>query len=449
MSNQKEYYNVELIEELPSLTIVRISQNIKILSSILFTFFLFFVFIVIYMPWLQTLPGMGKVIAYAPLERQQNIEAPIEGRIVKWYVQEGTKIKKGDKIAEISDNDPNYFERLKEQRSFLNDSMRAAKDRAESFKVLISTLEDSRRNAILAADLRVKMANERVIATENQLIAAQATFNTSELNYNRQKSLDEKGLTSIRNFELAELEYKRSLTEIDRTKATINAARKEVNALSADKAKIDKDGNASIANAKASYASAISEIARATAEINRLDITMARQSTQIIKAARNGTILRLTVNQGTEMVRAGESIAVLVPDTNKRAVELFVSGNDIPLVTRSEEVRLQFEGWPALQFNGWPSVAIGTFSGKVSLIDSTDNGKGKFRVVVTPEKDEDWPEIKYLRQGVRANGWIIVNQVPLWYELWRQYNGFQPIVNESDEDKKEKDNVIKRKEKKN
>jgi adhesin transport system membrane fusion protein len=293
------------------------------------------------------------------------------------------------------------------------------------------------------------MANERVIATENQLIAAQATFNTSELNYNRQKSLDEKGLTSIRNFELAELEYKRSLTEIDRTKATINAARKEVNALSADKAKIDKDGNASIANAKASYASAISEIARATAEINRLDITMARQSTQIIKAARNGTILRLTVNQGTEMVRAGESIAVLVPDTNKRAVELFVSGNDIPLVTRSEEVRLQFEGWPALQFNGWPSVAIGTFSGKVSLIDSTDNGKGKFRVVVTPEKDEDWPEIKYLRQGVRANGWIIVNQVPLWYELWRQYNGFQPIVNESDEDKKEKDNVIKRKEKKN
>jgi adhesin transport system membrane fusion protein len=156
MSNQKEYYNVELIEELPSLTIVRISQNIKILSSILFTFFLFFVFIVIYMPWLQTLPGMGKVIAYAPLERQQNIEAPIEGRIVKWYVQEGTKIKKGDKIAEISDNDPNYFERLKEQRSFLNDSMRAAKDRAESFKVLISTLEDSRRNAILAADLRVK-----------------------------------------------------------------------------------------------------------------------------------------------------------------------------------------------------------------------------------------------------------------------------------------------------
>lgn len=448
MIDQKEYYKLEMIEKLPSLGKVRTSKNIKILSFVLFSFFLAFILIVIYMPWLQTLPGMGRVIAYAPLERQQNIEAPIEGRIMKWYVQEGSKVKKGDKIAEISDNDPEYFNRLKEQRNFLNDSLKAAKDRGESFRILISTLEESRRNAILAAELRVKMASERVNATDNQLIAAEASFKTALLNYERQKALDVKGLTSRRNLELAELEYKRSIAEIDRTKATLNAAKKEVNALTADKDKIDRDGNASIANARASYASALSEMARATGEINRLDTTMARQSNQVIKSARDGTILRLIANQGNELVRGGEAIAVLVPDTNKRAVELFVSGNDIPLVTKSEDVRLQFEGWPALQFNGWPSVAVGTFSGKVALIDSTDNGKGKFRVVVTPNKDSDWPEIKYLRQGVRANGWIIVNQVPLWYELWRQYNGFQPVVND-EEEKKEKEDVIKRKEKKN
>ncbi|MFN8578669.1 MAG: HlyD family efflux transporter periplasmic adaptor subunit [Candidatus Sericytochromatia bacterium] len=447
MIDPKEYYKLEMIEQLPSLGTVRTSKNIKMLSFVLFSFFLAFVLIVIYMSWLQTLPGIGRVIAYAPLERQQNIEAPIEGRIMKWYVQEGTKVKKGDKIAEISDNDPEYFNRLKEQRNFLNDSVKAAKDRGESFRVLVSTLEESRRNAILAADLRVKMASERAIATDNQLIAAEAAYKTALLNYERQKALFEKGLTSKRNLELAELEYKRSIAEIDRTKATLNAARKEINALTADKDKIDRDGNASIANAKASLASALSEMARATADINRLDTTMARQSNQVIKSARNGTILRLIANQGNELVRGGEAIAVLVPDTNKRAVELFVSGNDIPLVTKSEEVRLQFEGWPALQFNGWPSVAIGTFSGKVALIDSTDNGKGKFRVVVTPNSDKDWPDIKYLRQGVRANGWIIVNQVPLWYELWRQYNGFQPVVND-EEEKKEKEDVIKRKEKK-
>ncbi|MBC7472907.1 MAG: HlyD family efflux transporter periplasmic adaptor subunit [Candidatus Sericytochromatia bacterium] len=447
MINQKEYYQLEMIDDLPALSTVRTSKSIKILSLMLFLIFISSVLIVIYMPWLQTVPGMGKIIAYAPLERQQNIEAPVEGRILKWYVQEGSKVKKGSLIAEISDNDPNYLDRLKQQRNFLNDSVKAAKERAGLFITLISTLEDSRRNAILAAELRVKMAMERVTATENQISAAKATLKTSELNYQRQKSLDEKGLTSTRNLELADLEYKRALTEIDRIKATFNAAKSEVDALSSDKAKIDKDGNASVANAKASYASALSETARATGEISRLDTTMSRQSNQVIKAARNGTILRLTVNQGTEMVKTGETIAIIVPDTNKRAVELLISGNDIPLVVKSENVRLQFEGWPALQFNGWPSVAIGTFSGKVTLIDSTDNGKGKFRVVVTPQKDKDWPDVKYLRQGVKANGWIIINQVPLWYEMWRQFNGFRPVIDDYEEEKKT-NYVIKRKEKK-
>ena len=277
MINKKEYYKLEMIEDLPVLGTIRASKNIKVLSFVLLLMFTCFILIIIYMPWLQTVPGIGKVVAYAPLERQQNIEAPIEGRIVKWYVQEGSKVKKGDNIAQISDNDPDYVSRLKEQRDFLNDSVKAAKERTDSFRFLISTLEDSRRNAILAADLRVKMAVERVVGIENQLIAAEASFKTAELNYQRQKLLDEKGLVSTRNLELADLEYKRTLTEIDRMKATINAAQKEVSALNSDKAKIDKDGNASIANAKASYASALSEIARATGEISRLDITVSRQ----------------------------------------------------------------------------------------------------------------------------------------------------------------------------
>ncbi len=447
MMNQQEYNRLEMMEDLPALSRVKTSNNIKVLSFIMLFMFILFILVVIYMPWLQTIPGNGKVIAYAPLERQQNIEAPIEGRIVKWNVQEGSKVKKGDLIAEISDNDPQYNQRLSEQKVFLKDTVRAAKDRTEAFQMLISTLEDSRNNAINAAQLRVKMAQDRVIASENQMIAAEAIFKTAQLNYDRQKQLDEKGLTSTRNLELAHLDYNRSVTEIERTKATLNASKSEVNALKSDLGKIDKDGNASIANAKASYASAMAEIARATGEINRLNITISRQSNQVIKAVRNGTILRLTVNQGNEMVKAGETIAVLVPDTDKRAVELLVTGNDVPLIVESEKVRLQFEGWPALQFNGWPSVAIGTFAGKVAFIDSTDNGKGKFRVVVLPEKGSEWPDKKYLRQGVKANGWVIINQVPLWYELWRQYNGFQPVIENPEEEKEVKDDAIKRKEK--
>jgi hypothetical protein len=92
-------------------------------------------------------------------------------------------------------------------------------------------------------------------------------------------------------------------------------------------------------------------------------------------------------------------------------------------------VRLQFEGWPAVQFTGWPSVAVGTFGGVVTLIDATDDGQGKFRIVVTPDpRDEPWPSGRYLRQGVRANGWVLLGQVTLGYELWRRFNGFPPVV---------------------
>jgi hypothetical protein len=29
---------------------------------------------------------------------------------------------------------------------------------------------------------------------------------------------------------------------------------------------------------------------------------------------------------------------------------------------------------------------------------------------------------------VRANGWILLSQVPLWKEIWRQINGFPPVI---------------------
>ena len=96
-------------------------------------------------------------------------------------------------------------------------------------------------------------------------------------------------------------------------------------------------------------------------------------------------------------------------------------------------VRLQFEGWPAVQFVGWPSVAVGTFGGEVIAIDAADDGKGRFRIVISPDAaDQPWPGARWLRQGVRAKAWVLLRQVPLWQELWRQLNGFPPVVAETE-----------------
>jgi adhesin transport system membrane fusion protein len=129
------------------------------------------------------------------------------------------------------------------------------------------------------------------------------------------------------------------------------------------------------------------------------------------------------------LLKAGDPLAVIVPESTTDVVELWIDGNDMPMVLPGSPVRLQFEGWPALQFAGWPSVAVGTFGGRVTLIDRTDNGRGKFRALVEPDQtDEQWPSKRFLRQGVRANGWVLLNVVPIGYELWRQFNGFPPVI---------------------
>jgi membrane fusion protein, adhesin transport system len=147
----------------------------------------------------------------------------------------------------------------------------------------------------------------------------------------------------------------------------------------------------------------------------------------------DGKIFRVVARQNGELLKAGDQIAILVPATTKDVVELWMDGNDVPLISEGRPVRIQFEGWPALQFSGWPSIAVGTFGGIVQLVDSTDNGAGKFRVLIAPDpKDEAWPTKNYLRQGVRANGWVLLNQVPLGFELWRQFNGFPPVVSRNE-----------------
>ena len=151
-----------------------------------------------------------------------------------------------------------------------------------------------------------------------------------------------------------------------------------------------------------------------------------------VLAPRDGTVFRLNVNEQGDTVKEGDSLLTIVPDFTEKAVEIFVAGNDMPLVQEGQEVRLQFEGWPAVQVAGWPSLAVGVFSGIVTNVDATDNGKGEFRILVTSNKDDrnTWPSDRYLRQGVRANGWVMLRRVSLGYEIWRQLNGF-PVRTET------------------
>jgi hypothetical protein len=115
------------------------------------------------------------------------------------------------------------------------------------------------------------------------------------------------------------------------------------------------------------------------------------------------------------------------------AVELYVKPMDIPLISHGTKVRLQFDGWPAMVFSGWPNTSFGTFGGTIQVIDKIDT-KGKYRILVVPDPaEEPWPELIPVGSGVY--GWAMLNDVPIWFEIWRELNGFPPDYVYHDEEK--------------
>lgn len=400
----------------------------RILARLLAVGFVLAVVGLFLLPWQQSIPGSGSVIAYARLDRPQSIEAPIEGRVVEWHVQEGDHVEAGQLLLELRDNDPDILDRIERERRALLAQREAAALSIIVGEAKITALEAAREAAMTQVALRREIGTDRQMAAERSLDAAIVARDTAILNLERQEKLHEKGLASTRALELARLEHRTYEADVARAEAALSAARREVKALTAGRSETAADTMVKIEDARSSVQKAASEQGKVDAELAKLDVRLARQRSMRIEAPRAGMIFRILVKQGGEMVKPGEPVATLVPDSQTRAVELWVSGRDAPLVTSGSHVRLQFEGWPAIQFVGWPSVAVGTFPATVAFVDATDDGMGRFRVVVVPENDQDWPEVKYLRQGVRANGWILLRQVSLGYELWRQFNGFPPSL---------------------
>jgi glutaredoxin len=271
-------------------------------------------------------------------------------------------------------------------------------------------------------------------AAEQRVAAEKITAETAVLNLNRVSELKKSGLVSERDFEVAKQLSESSDANYKGAEANLK--------------RTENDFGATIAGIRAQKGTAQAEVATADRDIKSLDIQISQNMRQTIESPRDGIVLSVQATDGT-FLRPGSPICVIIPETESRFVEMWLDGNDMPLIrpritkddgstSPGSEVRLQFEGWPAIQFVGWPSVAVGTFGGEVVFIDPADDGKGKFRVVVAPKPDiltrdgsehrEDWPSNRYLRQGVRANGWILLSQVPLWKEIWRQINGFPPVI---------------------
>lgn len=386
------------------------------------------------LPWQQNSKGDGRVVAYHPTERPQTIESPIYGRVVRWGdgIVEGAHVKKGDVVLEIRDNDPSRGDRLATQVLAVREKLLYAQTKVETYGRQVVDLTEARLQLLESGAQLIEEARRKVAAEKHGVDGAEAALDQTRSNFDRQKALFEKGLTSGVAFEKERRSFEEAEAKLNAAEQYVEAAQSYLQSKVAETEQKSREAQTKIDYARAMQQEAQGEVALAKKELAEIEGKRAQFESRVVEAPRDGIILRLMANDNAEMLKEGDPLFIIVPETADRAVELWIDGNDMPLISIGREVRLQFEGWPAIQFaGGWPQAAFGTFGGEVVATDATDNGKGEFRILVRPTDEEHWPSDKFLRQGVRAHGWVMLNQVRLGYELWRQLNGFPPVYSES------------------
>lgn len=416
----------------PSLQLARSSRQARWLAMVLLILLTLCILLMAFAPWQQTVKGAGNVIAYAPRERQQTLEATIEGRIVRWNeeLMENTHVKKGDFIAEIRDLDADFSTRLNAQLENTSLMLDAAKKIVAATQGQLDAYREVQQQVAKAQDAYVQAATEKATAAEQKLSLAQAAIPQLEAALDRYRSLQELGNISLEKVQETERKLNESNAKVREEMANVSVAKSDLQGKQNDRLAYIQKAEADVRYYEGALDKARAEVAKVEKDRLELQSKIARQDTQLVTAPFDGYLVEISSNIGSQLVKKGDPICRIVPDTKDRAVQIWLDGNDAPLVSPGSHVRLQFEGWPAIQFAGWPSVAVGTFGGSVVSVDMIDDGKGKFRCQVLPDRTDEhnWPEDRYLRQGVRANGWVLLKQVPLWFEVWRQLNGFPPSV---------------------
>jgi len=430
----------ELGFELPALQLVQSSNWIRKLGYALLIVMALSIASMVLLPWQQSARGTGRVIAYVPQERQQPVMAPVKGVVamVAPNLREGDFVKQGTVILELQPAAANMVEQMTFQLADLKAKLESAKIKAEVYQRNIKDFTDARDYAVRAAGEMVEMAQAKLQAKETLLPGYEAKELQARLNYERQESLFKGGATAEKEVEKLKKDFDVAVSELASAKFEVQSALKEVDAKQHELEQKRSEAQTKIDYAKAMEQDALGLQATVQKEMRDLEIKLSELKLLRIEAPRDGTIFRLPVYERGQTIKEGETLFTIVPSTTERAVELYINGNDISLIHAGDHVRLQFEGWPAIQFSGWPSVAVGTFGGEVAKVDPTDDGTGKFRIQVVPEKDTEWPPVQYLRQGVRANGWVMLKTVPLGYEVWRQLNGFPPVIDNPTKEKEEK-----------
>lgn len=409
-------------------------------SRLPITLVVLFLLVIVFIPWTQTITVTGQMSAYTPYERPQDIEAQITGRIRKWHVLEGDQVKEGDLILELEDNDPNFMSPhllafLDQRKKALEKAQQAALMRIDQLDKRIVEMRNLVKAAVPSAEARVVESANKVREAYQKVEAAKIAATTAALNVERHKQLSKRGLVSQRELELTIQADTASQAELEGARANLRAAEEAMKSLSFGRDQVSAEMLQRLLDAEAGRDASVAEAAKVGDQLADVSLRLSnaeqRRLAGKILAPIAGTVVKMAKTGVGETVRQSDTLIRLSPTSTDKAIEMTADGLDAPLLNVGRKVKILFYGIPAIPLPAWPELMAGTYSGVIKVIDQVDDGKGNYRFWVVPDPDDRaWPEQSHVRQGTKVMGWVILNRVPLWYELWRRFNLFPPDYEE-------------------
>lgn len=400
-------------------------------------------FIILFLPWTQNVTGNGYLTTLTPDQRPQTIQSPIPGRIEKWHVREGDFVNKGDTILFISEikneyQDPRLVERTNMQRDAKSKSVVSYQEKIKALGNQVAALTNERALKISQAENKLKQSRFKVISDSIDLEAAQTNKRIAQRQYERTVTLQAEGLKAMTDVEAKRLKLQETQAKLISQQNKLLASRNEILNAQLEVSRITAEYADKIAKSRSDRFTAESSQFEAEAQVSKLENQSTnyemRNALYYITAPQNGYINKAIKGGIGETFKEGEQLVGIMPADYDLAVETFVNPIDLPLIHLNESVRVQFDGWPAIFFSGWPNASFGTYAGRVVAIETFISENGKFRILIAPDKAQNsWPE--NLRVGSGAYTIALLEDVPIWYELWRQLNGFPPNYYKPDANK--------------
>ncbi|MCH5716828.1 HlyD family secretion protein [Niabella hibiscisoli] len=399
-----------------------------------FYIFLVLCVIILFLPWTQNIKVKGNVTSLLQEQRPQQLNSPIPGRIAKWHVKNGDFVKKGDTILQLTEIKEDYMDPLLIDRT--EEQVKAKQGVRDYYEAKVNTT-DAQLNALASGrdlkleQLKVKLGqlNNKLAAEEAELEAANNEFELTTDQFQRQKKMYDDGLVSLTQLQQRSIAYQNATAKKTAAQNKLAQTRQEIITVNLEQSATVQDYSeklnktqGELFQSKGLIESSEGDIAKLQNQVSNYKI---RRGLYAVIATQDGQIVQLNKSGIGEILKDGESIGSIVPGNVDYAVEIYIKPVDLPLVKAGQSVMFVFDGFPAIVFSGWPNTSYGIFRGKVIAVESNISTNGLFRALAVEDKGrKPWPP--QLKMGAGVQGIAILNDVPVWYELWRNINGFPP-----------------------